>query len=217
MHTNNEVQVYTVSNDNLQISGGGTVQFVPRKSSSGQWTSGRIESKATFTPQPGRIMQAEASIRMGDNSPGNKQGLWPAFWMLGDSIHYGTPWPQCGEIDIMEQINGVPRGYGTAHCGGYPGGVCNEPVGRGSNAAIPDNNFHVWSVRIDRTSGDWTRETISWSVDGNIYYTLRGGDLGDQGVWATLAHSPLFVILNLAVGGDWYVSFPLSCTTSRDS
>jgi beta-glucanase (GH16 family) len=203
IHTNNELEVYTTSNSNLQISGGDTIQFVPRKSPSGQWTSGRIESKATFTPAPGKVMQVEASIRLGAAAQGNKQGIWPAFWMLGDSIHHGTPWPQCGELDIFEQVDGVPTGYGTAHCGQIPGGVCNEPSGRPGTIGIPSNDFHTWSIKIDRTPGDWTQEVISWSMDGSVYHTLRGGDLGDQGTWATLAHSPLFIILNLAVGGDW--------------
>lgn len=203
IHTNNEVEVYTASNSNLQLSGGDTIQFVPRKGPSGQWTSGRIESKATFTPAPGKVLQVEASIRLGDNAAGNKQGIWPAFWMLGDSIHHGTPWPQCGELDIFEQVDGVPTGYGTAHCGGLPGGACNEPNGRPGTVGIPNNDFHTWSIKIDRTPGDWTQEVISWSLDGSVYHTLRGSDLGDQGIWATLAHSPLFIILNLAVGGDW--------------
>jgi beta-glucanase (GH16 family) len=179
---------------------------VPRKSSTGQWTSGRIESKATFTPQPGKVLQVEASIRLGENGQDRKQGVWPAFWMLGDSIHHGTPWPQCGELDIFEQVNGVMTAYGTAHCGGFPGGACNEPTGKPGTVGIPDDGFHTWRVRIDRSGGgDWTREVIEWSVDGNVYHTLRGGDLGDQAIWGTLAHSPLFIILNLAIGGDWYV------------
>ncbi|KAB5571828.1 glycoside hydrolase family 16 protein [Coniochaeta sp. 2T2.1] len=199
IHTNNEVQVYTSSNHNLQISGGSTIQFVPRKSPSGLWTSARIESRASFTPQPGKVLQVEATIRLGSNPQSQKQGVWPAFWMLGESIHHGTQWPQCGELDIFEQVSGVPTGYGTAHCV-----ACNEPLGKVGTTGIPvDDGFHTWSIRIDRTPGDWAAETISWSLDGSVYHTLTGGELGDQGVWATLAHSPLFVILNLAVGGDW--------------
>ncbi|KAK3935505.1 beta-glucanase [Diplogelasinospora grovesii] len=204
VHTNDEVEVYTGSNQNLQISGGGTVQFIPRKSPSGLWTSARIESQRTFTPQAGKVMMVEAAIRFGDNSPANKQGIWPAFWMLGDSIHHGTPWPQCGELDIMETVNGILTGYGTAHCGSFPGGTCNEPVGKAGTTGIPDNGWHTWSIKIDRTnSASYTTESISWLLDGNVYHTLTGAELGDEGVWATLAHSPLFIILNLAVGGDW--------------
>ncbi|KAK0708511.1 glycoside hydrolase family 16 protein [Lasiosphaeris hirsuta] len=204
LKVNNEAQDYTNSNQNLQISGGGTVQFVPRKSASGRWTSGRIESKATFTPQAGKVTVMEATIRFGDHPQGNKQGIWPAFWMLGDAIHHGTPWPQCGELDIMETINGSPTGYGTVHCGSPNGGPCNEPVGRPTTVGLSDNGWHRWTIKIDRTNaGNWRAETIQWLLDGRVYYTLSGADIGEEGIWGTLAHSPLFLILNVAVGGNW--------------
>src|SRR3569833_233983 len=82
---NNELERYSASRKNLQLSGGDSVQLVPWKdpSADGGWTSGRMESKDTFTPAPGRRTKVQASIRMGDNS--NKAGIWPAFWLLGDS------------------------------------------------------------------------------------------------------------------------------------
>jgi len=205
INSNNEAQKYTTSNQNLQLSGGDTMQFVPRKSSSGQWTSGRIESRQAFTPARGRVTMMEARIRFGDNPQQNKQGIWPAFWMLGDSLRHGTGWPACGEIDIMERVNGLDTGYGTVHCGQFPGGACNEPTGRGGAVHIPDNNWHTWTVRIDRTaaSGNWRDELIQWLYDGQVYNTLRGADIGVEGVWGTLAHSPVYLLLNLAVGGDW--------------
>lgn len=100
---NNELQVYTSSSNNLQRSGGDTLQIVPRRDGSQAkgWTSGRIESKYVFTPGDGEITRGEAVIRFGENGSGNKQGIWPAYWMLGDSIRHGTPWPACGEIDIL--------------------------------------------------------------------------------------------------------------------
>ncbi|KAK3316985.1 concanavalin A-like lectin/glucanase domain-containing protein [Apodospora peruviana] len=203
VHTNNEVQDYTTSNRNVQISGGGSIQFVPIKTPQG-WTSGRIESKYTFTPQPGKVTIVEGKIRFGDNPRDQKQGIWPAFWLLGDSIHQGTPWPRCGELDIMETINGNPTGYGTVHCGNNPGGPCNEPIGRPATVGLPDNGWHTWSIKIDRTnSGNFRNENIQWSLDGRVYSTLTGADIGEEGVWGTLAHSPLFIILNVAVGGDW--------------
>ncbi len=201
---NNEVQDYTRSNQNIQISGGGTIQFVPRKVGLGQWTSGRIESKATFTPQAGKVTTVEAVIRFGDHPQHMKQGIWPAFWLLGDSIHHGTPWPQCGELDIMETINGSPTAYGTTHCGTPQGGPCNEPIGRPATVPLQDNGWHTWSIKIDRTnSNNWRDEKIEWLLDGRVYSTLRGSDIGEEGVWGTLAHSPLFIILNVAVGGNW--------------
>lgn len=204
LRVNNEVQDYTTSNQNLQISGGGTVQLVPVKSGN-KWTSGRIESQQAFTPQPGKVTMVEGVIRFGDNPIDRKQGIWPAFWLLGESIRHGTPWPICGELDIMETINGAPTAYGTVHCGPPQGGPCNEPVGRPSTVPLADNGWHRWAIKFDRTSSDWRSESIQWLVDGNVYNTLRGADINDQGIWGTLAHSPMFIILNVAVGGNWYV------------
>jgi beta-glucanase (GH16 family) len=199
INTNNELQTYTDSNNNLQISGGGTVQFVPRKSPSGLWTSGRIETKQSFMPRPGGTMMVQANLRMGGNA--DKQGVWPAFWMMGDAIRHGTEWPRCGELDIMEQVNGAMTAYGTVHCQQPTGGVCNEPSGRARTTAIPDNDWHTWSLKWDRTSNFWKSETITWMRDGQVFHTLSGNDVGDEAVWSTLAHSPYYVILNIAVGG----------------
>lgn len=137
---NSEWEEYTSSSANLQCSGGQTLQIVPWKNSATTygWTSGRIESKYTFTPTAGKLTRAEADIRFGTNDPSTKQGLWPAFWMLGDSLRHGAGWPACGELDVMETVDGVLAGYGTAHCGTYPGGTCNEGSGIGSRIAIPD-------------------------------------------------------------------------------
>ncbi|KAL6409043.1 endo- -beta-glucanase [Ilyonectria robusta] len=198
---NNELQEYTESNSNIQLSGGDSLQLVPCKSDNGQWTSGRIESKKTWMAQPGRIMRVEAQLRTGDAL--SKQGMWPAFWMLGDAIRHGTEWPTCGELDIFERVNGDLTGYGTVHCGQLGGGVCDEPNGLGKAVAIPDNNLHFWAIVIDRTSGNWQTETITWLFDGAPFHSLVGSDLGDEGTWGTLAHSPMYILLNVAVGGNW--------------
>ncbi|KAK4466310.1 concanavalin A-like lectin/glucanase domain-containing protein [Cladorrhinum samala] len=201
---NNELQTYTGSNSNLQLSGGGTLQIIPRKSG-GAWTSGRIESKAAFTPQANKLTIFEGVMRLGDGPSGQKQGLWPAFWLLGESIHHGTPWPACGELDIMETINGQFTNYGTVHCGSFPGGACNEPIGRAQTFGVSVNDWHTYRLKVDRRApgGNWQDETIQWEVDGQVFHTLRGSDIGEEGVWATLARSPMFMILNVAVGGDW--------------
>ncbi|KAH9985517.1 family 16 glycosyl hydrolase [Xylariaceae sp. FL0662B] len=203
INNNNEWQQYTTSNQNLQLSGGATVQIVPRKDSSGQWTSARIESKYTFTPVAGAVTRAEARIRFGDNPTANKQGLWPAFWLLGNSIRSGVSWPGCGELDIMETINGLLTGYGTIHCDTYPGGACNEPTGIGGSAALPDNGWHTWRIEWNRRASTWQGETITWFMDGNQFFQVAGSRVNNQAVWSTIAQSPLFFILNVAVGGDW--------------
>ncbi|GFP54480.1 glucan endo-1,3-beta-glucosidase A1 [Trichoderma asperellum] len=204
IHNNQELETYTQSGSNMQLSGGQTLQLVPQQSPTGEWTSSRIESVQSWAPVPGKVMQVQAALRGGNSALEQKQGMWPAFWMLGDSMRTGTPWPLCGELDIFEQINGQLTGYGTAHCDHVGGGACNEPSGLGESIAIPqDDEFHTWSLKIDRTSNNWQTETIQWFMDGKLFHTLTGAQMGDEGIWATLAHSPMFVILNLAVGGTW--------------
>ena len=106
----------------------------------------------------------------------------------------------------METVNGLPTAYGTTHCGapGEMGGPCNEPIGRGSTVELPDYGWHTWTLQVDRTNGegDWRGEAIRWMVDGKVFHEVTGGQVGEEGVWATLAHAPMFMILNVAVGGD---------------
>ncbi|KAF4449586.1 hypothetical protein F53441_7153 [Fusarium austroafricanum] len=200
---NNEVQEYVKSHSVLRKSGQNTLQLIPRRSSSGKWTSARIESKYTLTPKLGKITRVEASLRLGGNSPRSKQGMWPAFWLLGDSIRRGVQWPACGEIDIMENVNGQTIGYGAAHCDEAPGGICNEPSGISSNARLPDANFHTWRVQFDRRSSNLRSQSITWYIDGKVFGRVTGAQIGDVNTWKRLCHSPMFVIFNVAVGGDW--------------
>ena len=199
--TNNEHQKYTTSNKNIQLSGGDTLQLVPWKGKDGHWTSGRVETIDSWNAQPGKQLRWEAGIRLGESA--SRKGMWPAFWMMGDAVRQGTDWPMCGELDIFEQVNGDMEGHGTVHCAQEEGGVCNEPSGRGKSIAIPDNQFHSWALHVDRTTGDWRTETIEWQMDGQPFHTLTGADVEDEAIWSSLAHSPFYVILNVAVGGNW--------------
>lgn len=203
--TNAEVQTYTTATKNLQLSGGSTVQLVPWKSSSGTWTSGRIETKTTWTPSAGKKMRIEASARTGGDAAAQAQGMWPAIWMLGDSIRHGTGWPQCGEIDIMEMVNGVDTVYGTVHC---TAAICQPSTGAGYQGSVAtDDNWHTYGVVIDRTSNDWSTESINFMKDGTTYFTVTGAAIGDEAVWGTLAHSPMYMIINMAVGGSCKFGF----------
>jgi hypothetical protein len=202
---NNELQIYTTSTRNVQRSGGETVQLVPFRDGSALrgWTSGRLESKYTWTPQAGRLTRAEALIRFGTNSIGNKQGIWPAFWALGDILRRGGSWPSCGELDILETVNGQLTGYGTIHCDVYPGGICNEGNGIGASIGIPDQGWHTWRLEVDRRPGNWLDESITWYRDGQQFHRVTGARINNYNVWNALAHSPMFFILNVAVGGNW--------------
>lgn len=88
----------------------------------------------------------------------------------------------------------------------YPGGICNEPEGRGSSVAIPSQDWQRWRIVWDRTSGDWRSETITWFMNDQQFHRVRGDEINDHAVWESLAAKPLYFILNVAVGGDW-VSF----------
>ncbi|KAF4996296.1 hypothetical protein FGRMN_4547 [Fusarium graminum] len=201
---NNEVQAYVKSTSNVRKTGQDSLMLIPQFSDSKRkWTSGRIESKYTITPKVGRVTRVESSLRLGGNSARSKQGIWPAFWLLGESIRKGVQWPACGELDIMENVNGQNIGYGAAHCDRSPGGICNEPNGRGNNVQLPDSKFHTWRIDFDRRNSNLKSQTITWYLDGRVFHRLTGGQIGDAKTWKTLCHSPLFVIFNVAVGGDW--------------
>ncbi|KAF4339893.1 endo-1 3(4)-beta-glucanase [Fusarium beomiforme] len=201
---NNEIEAYVKSTSVLRQTGQGTLQLIPRYSkSTKKWTSARIESTYTLTPKLGKITRVEASLRLGGNSARSKQGIWPAFWLLGDSIRNGVEWPACGEVDIMENVNGQQIGYSAVHCDKAPGGICNEPNGISSNTPLPDANFHVWRVQFDRRSSNLRSQSITWYMDGKVFNRVTGAQIGNATVWKALCHSPLYVIFNVAVGGDW--------------
>ncbi|KAK6840934.1 endo-1-3(4)-beta-glucanase [Apiospora arundinis] len=198
LETNGGEEADTSSSRNLQLSGGDTLQLVPWRDSGAAngWTSGRVESKYVFAPRAGGVTRIESQLRFGGNSPSAKQGLWPA-------PAAGTGWPAAGELDIMETVNGQLIGHGTIHCDVYPGGVCNEPTGIGAAVGIPNQDWHVWRLEFDLRNGDWNAQTLQWSVDGNVYQTISGARIGNQAVWNALAHSPMYILLNMAVGGNW--------------
>ncbi|KAF4465811.1 endo-13(4)-beta-glucanase [Fusarium albosuccineum] len=202
---NNELQRYTKDKSNLRLSGKSTLQLIPQYTTSApnNWTSARIESKYTFTPTAGKITRLEASLRLAGNPQLRKQGIWPAFWLLGDSNRQGVTWPECGEIDIMENINGEKIGYASLHCDKYPNGICNEPVGIAAQTSLLDSKYHVWRVSIDRRNSNYKSQSITWYLDGKIFHKVTGTKIGNATVWKALAQSPVFVILNVAVGGDW--------------
>ncbi|KAH6689644.1 beta-glucanase [Plectosphaerella plurivora] len=204
IQVNNELQKYTTDGRNVQLSGGGTLQLVPWKDANGQWTSGRVEAKSgfSFTPADGAVTISESMLRFGGNDQANKQGIWPAFWLLGESIRNGVNWPECGEIDILEAINGAPQGHGTIHCDKFGGGACNTPTGISAATALPDQTaWQKWRVQFDRTNPDWRQQSITWSLDEKTFHQVTGERIGDQKTWANLAQSGMYFILNVAVGG----------------
>jgi beta-glucanase (GH16 family) len=122
------------------------------------------------------------------------QGVWPAFWLLGDDIS-GVGWPECGEIDIMENIGKEPALiHGSLHGPGYSGA---NPLGAPYN--LPNNQpfaeaFHVYAV-------EWEKDVVRFYVDDALYQTLTPKDLPNNAKW--VYDHAFFLLLNVAVGGQW--------------
>ncbi|GAA0517172.1 endo-1,3-beta-glucanase [Paractinoplanes deccanensis] len=188
---NQELQYYTSGTSNVAMDGQGHLVITARKGSGGnscwngtcQFTSGRIQTAGKFTQQYGHI---EARIQVPNGS-----GLWPAFWMLG-----GGNWPTDGEIDIMEIVGRDPnRLFGTLHGPGYSGG---NSFGGTLVAGSPwYQAFHTFAV-------DWSPNLIRWTVDGQEYFRATPDSLrAAKGNVSWVFEHPFFIILNLAVGGNF--------------
>lgn len=184
---NNELQYYTARTNNVRIESGRLViEARPESYSGANYTSARLKTQGKVSWAYGRI---EARIKIP-----RTQGIWPAFWMLGTNIT-SVGWPTCGEIDIMENIGREPtQVHGTIHGPGYSGGN-----GIGAAFSLPGNapfadDFHDYAI-------EWTTNQIKWFVDGQQYFTVTPASLPGGSAW--VFSQPEFVILNVAVGGNW--------------
>ena len=200
-----EVERMTDSTANVAHDGNGNLRITPIRDRQGNWTSGRIETVRTdFQPAQGKVMRIEARIQMPNVTGAKAQGYWPAFWALGAPFRGNyTNWPSVGEIDIMENVNGVNTVWGTLHCGIYAGGPCNETTGLGGSIACPGSTcqsaFHLYRVEWDRSGAV---EQMRWYVDGVLYHTVNETDV-DATTWANATDHGFFIILNVAMGGNW--------------
>ncbi|KAK6543548.1 hypothetical protein TWF694_000292 [Orbilia ellipsospora] len=200
-----EIQTYTSSSKNVYISPQGYLTIVPiRNPKTGAWTSARVETvQDGFKCQAGGKMVIEARILLPGG--GNQEGVWAAFWAMGRKFRRGGNhgWPATGEWDIMEAVNGGSTIVGTAHCGVFPGGPCDEPNGIGGTAEIIRGVFNNYALTVDRTSTDWQKEYLSWSLNGIEYHRVSGYDIGDANAWSNLVHEPFFLLFNVAMGGGF--------------
>jgi len=176
---NAELQYYTNRVDNSIVSGG-TLKIIAKKEtfSGSAYTSARLLTKDKFSFMYGKV-EVRAKLPSGG-------GVWPAIWTLGSNINT-TPWPACGEMDIMEHKgNEVNKIYGTLHYPGRSGGNGNGNTTTISNAAT---EFHKYSL-------EWSASTIKILVDDVVFHTV-----------ANTASLPFnqnfFVILNFAIGGTF--------------
>ncbi|MEO7445944.1 MAG: family 16 glycosylhydrolase [Ferruginibacter sp.] len=176
---NNEVQNYTNRIDNASVSGG-TLKITAKAESFGgsSYTSARLVTKGKYSFKYGKI---EASIKLPTGV-----GTWPAFWMLGDNVNT-TPWPACGEIDIMEhlgrQLNVI---YSTLHHPGHSGSN-----GDGSTTTISGatTSFHKYTA-------EWSSSNIKFYVDDVLFYNFANSS-------NLPFNANFFIILNMALGGNF--------------
>lgn len=214
-----EVQTYTSSTANLQLDGESHLLITPVLSG-GAWTSARIETvRSDFKPLAGKAMRIEARIAMPDVAGDAALGYWPAFWALGAPYrgNYWN-WPGIGELDVMENVNGIDSVWGTLHCGVNPGGPCNETTGLGGRTTCPTNScqgqFHTYALEWDRSTD--TAQQLRWYVDGQLFHSVNQSQAGSS--WAELSsHAGYFLLLNVAMGGAFPAAFgggPTSATVS---
>ncbi|MEU5100475.1 glycoside hydrolase family 16 protein [Streptomyces sp. NPDC020996] len=204
-----EVETMTNSTSNVSLDGNGNLRITPLRDSAGRWTSGRIETQRTdFQPPSGGKLRVEARLQMPDVTGTAAEGYWPAFWMLGAPFRGNYQnWPGVGELDIMENVQGLNKVWATMHCGTNPGGPCNETSGIGNSVACPNttcqSGFHTYAMEWDRSVSP---EAIRFYVDGVNYHTVTASQM-DATTWANATNHGFFVILNVAMGGGFPDAF----------
>ena len=192
---NGELETYTTAPENASLDGNGNLLIRTLRPSSNSYTSARIKTQDKFSIAYGKI-EARIKIPFG-------QGIWPAFWMLGANIP-SVSWPNCGEIDIMENIGKEPAiVHGTVHGPGYSGAN-----GLGKGYSLPGgarfaDDFHLYTVV-------WSPGAVEFQVDGNAYFKVTPASLPAGAKWVFT--KPFFLLLNVAVGGGW-PGYPDATTT----
>jgi len=186
---NNELQYYTDNDsDNAYIENGNLVIEARQEEMDGYaYTSASLNTKGKFSTLYGRI-EMRAKLPYG-------KGMWPAFWTMG--ANYDTVgWPASGEIDIMEMIGGGKGKddlvHGTIH---WQEGIQGHQSMAGTkqlSTGIFADDYHVFAI-------DWAPDLVTWYLDGAPYSTayLYTDAMKDE------FGKPQFILLNLAVGGNW--------------
>jgi beta-glucanase (GH16 family) len=173
---NNELEDYTNRAQNVSVQNGNLVITAQKESYGGEsYTSGRIKTEGLQSFTYGKI---EAKIKL----PAG-QGLWPAFWLLGSNINSDS-WPECGEIDAMEHVNNNLNVAGSAHW--YYNGEADYS---NTSSNLDFSQYHIYDIV-------WDANSIKWYVDNQLYSTLTTTNIAAY-------QNPFFIVLNLAVGGNW--------------
>lgn len=182
---NNELEFYTNRPQNSATDGQGHLLITLQSETymTRSYTSARLKTQTKFQQAHGRF-ESRLKIPKG-------QGVWPAFWMLGADITTNV-WPNCGEIDIMENAGREPRiNHGSLHGPGYSGGNPLTGTYTLQSGALADD-FHVYAV-------EWETNVVRFYVDANLYETRHDTDVPAGAKW--VYDHPFFMILNIAMGG----------------
>ena len=188
---NHELETYTRDPANVHQQDGNLVitalkQKTTRSDGSTRnYTSGRIFTQGLFSQPYGRF---EASIKM----PLGK-GIWPAFWMLGNDVDTAG-WPKSGEIDITENIGEPTISHSTIHGPGYSGDKGPTTAFTLPQGQRVDSAFHLYAL-------EWAPNDTKFYLDDHLVAERTPADLPSGATW--VYNHPFFIILNLAVGGDW--------------
>lgn len=182
---NNELQFYTDRTQNVKVENGFLLITAIKEEFGGAgYTSARLITKGKMETQYGRV---EARIRLPFG-----QGMWPAFWMLGDDNNGTEIWPNIGEIDIMENRGQEPsKMIGSLHGPGYSGGNAVSKEYNLENDRF-DTGFHIFGI-------EWGPNYINYYVDNVLYNQITPNDVSGEWVF----NRPFYIILNLAVGGTF--------------
>src|SRR3984885_14797512 len=210
-----EKEQTTNSTNNVYLDGNGHL-VLKAINNGGTWTSGRIEStRDDFAAPPGGKLEMTASIEQ--PNPASGLGYWPAFWALGSPMRTGGGWPQSGEIDMMEDVNGLNEASQTFHnSANSPGHPLIACPGAGSGC---QTGYHTYTVIIDRTNT--SAETMQFLMDGVVESTITEASVGTA-AWQAVVDHGFFIIFDLAMGGNYPdgisgTTTPTSATTSGAS
>ena len=189
---NSELEYYTSNSLNAYVSGGCLHIVASRQGTNGyQYTSARMKTQNNFSTQYGCIVW-RAALPAGT-------GMWPALWMLGTNFP-SAGWPACGEIDVMEANGSLDDQIQSSV---HYGNSADQDVTETAIDTLPSNNnatnFHTYTLQ-------WQYGSISFAVDGAVFETQNNWS-SPNAPYPAPFNSPFFLIMNLAVGGN-YVSNP---------
>ncbi len=164
----------------------------PDHEQDGFWSSSRLVTRGKKSFKYGRIdIRAKLPVT---------RGLWPALWLLGDN-RATDDWPYCGEIDMMEQKGQIPwRVRGTVFYKGTDGGTYHEGGKTELQYGNYSDDFHLFSI-------DWTKNSIKYYVDDVLFAERKFSDLKNFNHEDNPFTKPFYMLLNLAVGGN-YLGYP---------